>query len=47
VIIEDISERLGQGFLSTRTDLVTVDGEHVVSGFSKLVVVGAGEGAQS
>ena len=42
VVIEDVSERMGQGFLSTRTDLVTVDGEHVVSGFSKLVVVGAG-----
>ena len=45
VVIEDISERLGQGFLSTRTDLETVDGELVVSGFSKLVVVGAGAGA--
>jgi len=42
VVIEDVSERMGQGFLSTRTDLATVDGEHVVSGFSKLVVVGAG-----
>ena len=40
VVIEDVSERMGQGFLSTRTDLVTVDGELVVSGYSKLVVVG-------
>jgi acyl dehydratase len=46
VVIEDVSERMGQGFLSTRTDLVTVDGEHVVSGYSKLVVVGAGEGSE-
>ncbi|MEY9855243.1 acyl dehydratase [Catenulispora sp. GAS73] len=44
VIIEDITERMGQGFLSTRTELNTVDGELVVTGFSKLVVVGAGAG---
>ncbi|MFL6111431.1 MAG: MaoC family dehydratase N-terminal domain-containing protein [Catenulispora sp.] len=40
VVIEDITERMGQSFLSTRTDLATVEGEHVVSGYSKLVVVG-------
>ena len=46
VIIEDISERMGQSFMSTRIDLATVDGEHVVSTYSKLVVLGAGtEGA--
>ncbi|WP_194908812.1 MaoC family dehydratase N-terminal domain-containing protein [Catenulispora rubra] len=44
VTIEDITERMGQGFLSTRTELNTVDGELVVTGFSKLVVVGAGGG---
>ncbi len=39
-IIEDVSTRGGHGFLTTRTDVATVEGEHVVSGFSKLVVRG-------
>ena len=40
VVIEEVSERMGQGFLTTRTDLATEDGELVVSAYSKLVVVG-------
>jgi acyl dehydratase len=38
VTIESVSTRGGMGFLSTRTDLATVDGEHVVTGYSKLVI---------
>jgi acyl dehydratase len=42
VVIEDVSERVGQGFVTARTDLATVDGEHVVSTYSKLVVTSGG-----
>ena len=44
VVIEDVSERAGQGFVTARADLATVDGEHVVSTYSKLVVTAAPEG---
>ena len=49
VVIEDVSERMGQSFMSTRIDLATVDGEHVVATYSKLVVLGGAgtEGADS
>jgi acyl dehydratase len=43
VVIEDVSERVGQGFITARTDLATVDGEHVVTTYSKLVVTSGGE----
>jgi hypothetical protein len=43
VTIESVSTRGGMGFLSTRTDLATVDGEHVVTGYSKLVITPEGD----
>jgi acyl dehydratase len=43
VVIEDVSERVGQGFVTARTDLATVDGEHVVTTYSKLVITSGGE----
>jgi acyl dehydratase len=39
--IEEIISRSGHDFLTSRTDLVTEDGEPVVSAWSKLVVRGA------
>ena len=43
VVIEDVSERVGQGFVTARADLATVDGEHVVSTYSRLVVTSGGD----
>ncbi|WCN80905.1 MaoC family dehydratase N-terminal domain-containing protein [Micromonospora sp. LH3U1] len=39
-IIEDVSNRGGHGFLTTRTDVSTVGGEPVVAVWSKIVVRG-------
>ncbi|MFI5832284.1 MaoC family dehydratase N-terminal domain-containing protein [Micromonospora sp. NPDC051300] len=38
--IEDVSTRGGHGFLTTRTDVSTVDGEPVVAVWAKIVVRG-------
>jgi acyl dehydratase len=40
VTIEEITSRGGHDFLTTRTDLRTEDGEHVVSSWAKIVVRG-------
>lgn len=40
VTIEEITERGGHGFLTTRTDITTEDGEPVVTARAKLVVRG-------
>lgn len=38
--VEEITSRAGHDFLTTRTDVSTTAGEHVVSAWSKLVVRG-------
>jgi acyl dehydratase len=43
--IEEITERGGHGFLTTRTEVSTVDGEHVVTAWGKMVQRGLAEGA--
>jgi acyl dehydratase len=35
--VEEITQRGGHDFLTTRTEVTTVDGEHVVTAWSKLV----------
>ncbi len=40
VTIEDVTVRAGHGFVTTRTDVATEDGEPVVTAWAKLVVRG-------
>jgi hypothetical protein len=39
-MVEEITSRAGHDFLTTRTDVKTTAGEHVVSAWSKLVMRG-------
>jgi acyl dehydratase len=47
VTVEELTTRGGHDFVTTRTDVETTDGEHVVATWSKLVVRGeAGDGGR-